>query len=376
MNLTSPGDWMQKLRAARPARPHGARPLDALRPPREPARIDGMPGRVALIGVPTDVGASHRGVELGPAALRVANLSGRLRAAGHDVVDLGDVGLGTGGHHGERRGTTFHPRLRNRDAVLAVCSELRVRTEAALRQGRVPLILGGDHSISIGSVGAVAAQVARAGGRLGVIWLDAHSDMNTPATSPSGNIHGMSLGCLLGRGDAGLRRVCGTADALDPRDVALIGLRSVDEGEAQWLREAGMAAWWMPSLRERGVEAVVSDALRTLRRRCTHIHLSFDLDCLDPSHALGVGTRVDGGMTVREVEVVMRAVNASRMLASMDVVEVNPLRDRENTTSELAVRLAVEAMSPLPSLRPALRSSLEAPYRSARGPGITPSADV
>jgi arginase len=335
--LRPPYGWLPRF-APSPPFPLGGRALTSV------PIATGTPLTLGVIGVPTDRGASHHGVELGPAALRVARLPDRLREQGHRVLDGGDIVVRTRGASLRSPLRSEDPRLRNHDDVVRTCALVRQRTLQTMRRGHFPLILGGDHSLSIGSVAAVAQEVRRRGGRLGVIWLDAHADMNTATTTPSGNIHGMSLGCLLGRGESRLLSLCGRDRSLAPCDVALIGLRSVDEGEAVWIRQDGLAAWWMPEIERLGMAQVIDAAIERLRRRCTHIHLSFDLDSLDPAWAAGVGTRVEGGLSVVQVAAVMRALRASGRLCSMDIVEVNPLRDRENSTSELAVDLVLQAL--------------------------------
>ncbi len=293
------------------------------------------PAPIQLIGVPLDLGAGRRGVDMGPSALRIAGIAETLRDLGHEVDDAGNVAV-------PQRETipVGDSALRYLGPIAQVCGDLYARTAEAIARGRYPLVLGGDHSLAVGSI-AAAADAARADGeRLGVIWLDAHGDMNTGQTSPSGNVHGMPLAALLGDGADALTSIGDVTPAVQPADVALIGIRAIDRREADAIREIGVNAFTMRDIDERGFPATIREAVSTLRGRgCSRLHVSFDVDFIDPSIAPGVGTRSRGGPTYRESHLVMELLADSGLVRSADVVEVNPCLDTENATAKLAVEL-------------------------------------
>ncbi|MCO4768944.1 MAG: arginase [Deltaproteobacteria bacterium] len=289
---------------------------------------------VELIGVPIDLGAGRRGVDMGPSALRIAGLAGALEALGYVVVDGGNVEVPQREILDEGE-----PDLRFLGPINTVCRSLYAATLAALKAGRIPLTLGGDHSVAMGSVAAVADHARSEGGRVGVIWLDAHGDMNSPATTPSGNIHGMPLGCLLGDGAESLVNIASRVPAVDPEDVSLIGIRAIDPPEADVIRASRVNVFTMRELDARGVQAVMEEAVERLVPRCDRLHVSFDVDFLDPGIAPGVGTRVRGGPNYREAHLVMEILADTGLLCSADVVELNPILDRENTSGQLATEL-------------------------------------
>lgn len=291
----------------------------------------GLPLR--LVGVPLDLGAGRRGVDMGPSALRIADIAERLRGLGRIVEDLGNVEVPQ-----RETLTVGDSSQRYAEAIGVVCGRTYDAVRAAC-DGGVPVILGGDHSLAAGSVAAVAEAARADGGRVGVVWLDAHGDMNTPRTTGSGNVHGMPLACLLGDGPAEMTGFSPRASALDPEDVALIGIRAIDEAEAATIRATGVHAFTMRDVDERGIRGVLREALDALRARCDRIHVSFDVDFLDPSIAPGVGTRVRGGPNYREAHLVMELLADTGVICSVDVVELNPILDRENKTAELAVEL-------------------------------------
>ena len=288
------------------------------------------PASLRLIGAPTDVGASVRGACMGPDALRVAGLAQALRDRGLDVMDTGNLAgpphpvawLGVGPRH------LSEVVAWNRAVFDAVAD--------ALRRGQFPLLMGGDHSLAVGSISAIAAHCRQQGRRLRVIWLDAHSDINDEATSPSGNVHGMPAACLLGRGPAGLVGWSGAPQALAPEDIAFIGIRSVDAEERQAIARLGLRVFDMRHLDEHGMRNTMLEALHGVDED-THLHVSFDLDCLDPADAPGVGTGVRGGPTYREMQLCMEMIADTRQLASLDIVEINPALDVRNQTAEVAV---------------------------------------
>ncbi|MFW6448776.1 MAG: arginase [Halobacteriota archaeon] len=294
---------------------------------------------VSIIGVPTDFGANRRGVDMGPSAIRYGGLYDGLDAAGvewHDEGDLRTPRVASAGPRDEPDGP-----IRHLEETAEVCSRLTERVETALDGDRLPLVLGGDHSIAIGTVVASARA-----GPLGAIWFDAHADFNTPETSPSGNIHGMPLAAVLGRGDFG-ERPWAHATGLREDRVALVGLRDVDATEATALQDSDVSIFTMTDIDRRGMLAVVEDALDVATGGGDGaIHVSLDLDWLDPNAAPGVGTPVRGGVSYREAHTAMEYVAetvADDGLRSMEVVEVNPILDRSNETARLAVELAASA---------------------------------
>jgi arginase len=280
-----------------------------------------------------DLGQDRRGVDMGPSALRYARLQGALEELGYPVIDLGNAATPipeTVEEDGE---------VRHLDAVRGVCDEVAGRAESMLSEGLFPIFLGGDHSISIGTVSGVA----RTSGRTGVIWLDAHADFNTPETSPSGNIHGMPLSVLTGRGHPNLVGIGGGGASVRTEDVVILGLRSVDAEERGLLLEAGIRVYTMKEIDAYGIARVVRRALGDLSH-LERIHLSVDLDAVDPGIAPGVGTPVRGGLSYREAHLVMELINEAGIVTSLDVVEVNPILDYSNETAELAVELVASLM--------------------------------
>ncbi|MCL6548632.1 MAG: arginase [Alicyclobacillus sp.] len=285
---------------------------------------------IRIIGVPSDVGQSRRGVDMGPSAIRYAGLQERLERLGHRVQDLGNVEVPTPEMH-----TVIHPKLKYLQEVLRMCEGIREAVETTASQGFIPVILGGDHSISIGTLAAMA----KVQPDLGVIWFDAHGDMNTDETTPSGNIHGMPLAASLGFGHPDLVSFAGFAPKLQPERVALVCARSIDTGEARIIREAGIRVFTMAEIDRRGMGPVMEDAIEIAGRGGGGIHLSLDLDALDPMFAPGVGTPVNGGVTYREGHLAMELLAASGQVVSVDVVEVNPILDEHNRTGRMAAEL-------------------------------------
>jgi arginase len=285
---------------------------------------------VSLIGAPTDVGASVRGAGMGPDALRVAGLAEALRANHLQVLDRGNLSGPPNPWLPPAGGIRHLPEVVawNRAVFDSVAHELSL--------GHVPLLMGGDHCLAIGSISAVARHCRGLGRKLRVIWLDAHTDINTEAISPSGNIHGMPVACLLGHGPAELVGWSGEPAALAPDDIEFIGIRSVDADEKQAIRALGLQVFDMRHIDEHGMRYTMTEVLQDLDPD-THLHVSFDLDCLDPMEAPGVGTGVRGGPTYREMQLCMEMIADSGQLASLDVVEINPALDVRNRTAELAV---------------------------------------
>ncbi|HEX3742352.1 MAG TPA: arginase [Bryobacteraceae bacterium] len=295
--------------------------------------------RIAIIGAPLDLGQGRRGVDMGPSALRVASLNARLQALGYDVDDLGNI-------HVEQaeaapavdRHAKFLPQ------IAAACEELSGRVHAAMGSGFVPLVLGGDHSVAIGTVTGVSRHFRDRGERVGLIWLDAHADMNTPETSPSGNIHGMPLACVLGIGPTPLAGLGGYQPKVAPANTAIVGLREVDLTERPHVRESGVHAYTMRDIDERGLRAVMEEAIRAVCDGTVGFHCSLDMDFVDPKDAPGVGTAVRGGATYREAHLAMEMICDSRRMTSMEVVEVNPVLDEANRTADLAVELIMSGL--------------------------------
>ena len=294
-----------------------------------------------------DLGASRRGVDMGPSALRVADLAKRLEALGHIVETDDDVAAPLPEVLWHQASDHPGPVVAFLPAITATCTELARLTADAITAGAVPVAIGGDHSIAAGSVAGSAAALAQRGERVGLIWLDAHGDINTPASSASGNVHGMPLAHLLGHGDerfAGISAALGgPTPAVLPGHVAIVGVRDLDEPERRHLREWGVTAFTMRAIDERGLRAVMQDALAIAGSGTGGVHVSMDLDWVDSVHAPGVGTPVAGGATYREAHLAMEIVADSGRLLALDVVEVNPVLDTQNRTAELAVGLVLSA---------------------------------
>jgi arginase len=295
--------------------------------------------RIRVIGVPLDMGASRRGVDMGPSAMRVAGLEARLEALGHQVVDGGNIRVEVA--------ETRAPGDRNAHYLKEIadaCTRTAEAVLAALEAEMSPLVLGGDHSLAAGSVSGVAEFYRRRGQRIGLIWIDAHADFNTPETSPSGNVHGMPLAALLGLGPEPLSNLLGFAPKIAPENTVLIGVRDIDAAERENIRRAGLTeVYTMRDIDERGMRAVMEEALRAAGRGTAGYHVSLDLDWIDPEDAPGVGTPVRGGATYREAHLAMEILADHGRLLSFEIVEVNPVIDEHNRTADLAVELACSA---------------------------------
>lgn len=287
---------------------------------------------VSLIGVPTDIGAGHRGASMGPEALRVANLVARLSARGLDVVDRGNL------QGPMNPWQPPHDGYRHLSAVVDWNRAVYEAVYAELGHGRLPVMLGGDHCLAIGSITAVARHCRERGKKLRVLWLDAHADFNTAQVTPSGNIHGMPVACLCGMGPEELTTLGGSKPATTPDVFRQIGIRSVDEGEKRLVREARVSIFDMRQIDEVGMKRVMEAALEGVDAD-THLHVSFDVDFLDPAIAPGVGTTVRGGPNYREAQLCMEMIADTGRLASLDIVELNPAFDKRNQTAKLAVDL-------------------------------------
>ena len=294
---------------------------------------------ISLIGVPTDIGAGRLGAAMGPDALRVAQLGPALAAQGCDVQDRGNL-AGPANHRHPR--DPAHGGLRNFEESVAWNEATHDAVHAELAAGRLPLMLGGDHSLAIGSISAVARHCQTNGKRLYVLWLDAHADFNTPQTSPSGNIHGIPVACLSGLGPQALTHLAGFAPALAPDSLCQIGLRSVDDQEKHLIKTHNIDVFDMRAIDELGMRETMLRALAPLHDAdpaTTHLHLSFDVDFLDPDIAPGTGTTVRGGPNYREAQLCMEMIADTGLLGSVDIVELNPALDVRNQTAELVVDL-------------------------------------
>ena len=291
-----------------------------------------MNNKISLIGVPTDIGAGMRGASMGPEALRVANIIPTLEAHGLEVQDRGNL-VGPA--------NPWLPPVdgyRHLNEVVAWNQSLHDAVYAELQLGRMPIVLGGDHCLGIGSISAVARHCRDAGKKLRVLWLDAHADFNTNALTPSGNIHGMPVACLCGFGPQALIEIGGQVPAIHAKWVRQIGIRSVDQGEKRFVHEQGLEVFDMRYIDEMGMRAAMELALALMDAN-THLHVSFDVDFLDPDIAPGVGTTVRGGPNYREAQLCMEMIADTGRMASMDVMELNPALDERNRTAEVAVDL-------------------------------------
>ena len=287
---------------------------------------------VSIFGVPTDVGAAHRGASMGPEALRVANLADAISRRDVEVRDLGDV-------VGPRNPLTGPvDGYRHLEEVAAWNQAVFDMSSRELAAGRMPIMLGGDHCLAIGSIAAVAAYARAQGKKLRVLWLDAHADFNTSDITPSGNVHGMPVACLCGLGPDVLVNLGAPGPALKADEIRQIGIRSVDRGEKQLVKEHGLDIYDMRYIDEIGMRRVMEEALEGVDAD-THLHVSFDVDMLDPSIAPGTGTRVPGGVNYREAQLIMEMIADTGRMASLDLVEVNPALDKRNATARLAVQL-------------------------------------
>jgi arginase len=295
--------------------------------------------KIAIAGVPLDLGAGRRGVDMGPSAVRVANLNGRLASLGHEIEDLGNLPVAQPESLPEGPANAkYLPQ------ITETCTRLATLIEETMDRGVFPLVLGGDHSIAVGTVAGLSHYFRNRGERIGIVWIDAHADMNTPQSSPSGNVHGMPLACCAGMGPPELTEIFGYAPKVDPRNIAIIGLRSVDEAERGPVHRSGVTTFTMRQIDERGLRAVMDDAIRIASDGTTGFHLSLDMDAIDPQEAPGVGTPVRGGLTYREAHLAMETVCDSSIMRAMEVVEVNPVIDESNRTAVLAVELVMSAM--------------------------------
>ena len=298
-----------------------------------------MRDKVDIIGVPMDLGAGRRGVDMGPSAVRIAGLTDHIRDLGPAVRDLGDVGVPIPEVLESGEGAAKYL-----DEIATVCDDIYQRVSGSLAQSCMPIVVGGDHSLAAGSVPGTAAAAHAAGAPLGLIWVDAHADMNSPETSPSGNVHGMPLAACLGAGPRELAEIGGVGPSVEPERTVLLGIRNLDEVEKQIVRGSGVHVYTMLEIDQRGLYPVLQEALEFATADGAWLHLSFDLDSVDPRVAPGVGTPVQGGLSYREAHLVMESVSEHKALKTVDLVEVNPVLDTANATAKLATELALSAV--------------------------------
>jgi arginase len=294
---------------------------------------------IAILGAPLDFGAGRRGVDMGPSALRLGGLNAKLQSMGYQVRDLGNVPVAQ-----QETIDQGSPTAKYLVPIAQCCAELARTVSDVVEKGQFPLVLGGDHSVGVGTIAGVSNAIRKRNQKIGVIWIDAHADMNTPETSPSGNVHGMPLASCLGRGPHELTDIFGFSPKVDPHNTALIGLRDVDEREGDVVRELGVSAFTMRDIDELGLRKVMEQAIAVATNGTAGFHLSLDMDAVDPDEAPGVGTPVRGGMSYREAHLSMEMICDSNSMLSMEIVEVNPVLDSANRTALLGIELVMSAM--------------------------------
>ena len=301
-----------------------------------------VPKKIKILGVPLDLGASRRGVDMGPSAVRVAGLEARLEELGHVVEDGGNIAVAIA-----EQKKSGDPQAKYLKEITATCTKHAEQVMKTLEAGKFPLVLGGDHSVAAGTVAGVAEffrQQRRAQEqRVGLIWIDAHADINTPDTSPSGNVHGMPLAAIMGLGPAELADIYGFSPKVHAENCVLVGVRDVDAREKENIKETGIEVYTMRDIDERGMRTVIEEALRIAGRNTAGYHVSLDMDWIDPEDAPGVGTPVRGGASYREAHLAMEIISDHGRMTSFEIVEVNPVIDEHNRTADLAVELALSA---------------------------------
>jgi len=293
---------------------------------------------IHVLGVPMDLGSGRRGVDMGPSAIRIAGVADRLSELGHKVVDEGDIAIK---NMEELR--VGDERARYLSEIARASALLARKVDRIMDLSHFPLVLGGDHSIAVGTVSGIAASAQRQGKKVGLLWVDAHGDINTPETSPSGNVHGMPLAALLGYGPRELTAVAGDSPKVMPENVALVGIRSLDAGEKSRLKQTGVQVHTMADIDRHGVHKIMEKALTRVTKGAGYVHVSFDLDAVDPTVAPGVGTPVKGGLDYREAHLIMEVIAESGVMTSLEMVEVNPILDQGNASAAFAVELVQSA---------------------------------
>ncbi|MBI2900040.1 MAG: arginase [Planctomycetes bacterium] len=295
--------------------------------------------KVAIVGVPLDLGGNRRGVDMGPSAVRVAGITDAIRRLGFDVRDTGDVDVPL-----PEEAEIGDAKKKYAEDIEDVCQDVCERVVREMKDGRVPITLGGDHSIAMGSIAGVATHFRAESRRIGLIWFDAHGDMNTPESTNTGNVHGMPLAHVLGMGDPLLAGVGGFSPKVHYSNAVLFGVRDLDEREKKLIGDSGVRVFTMKDLDRRGVSTTMEEAIEIASRGTAGIHVSFDMDAIDPSVARGVGTPRKGGLTYRESHLCLEIISDSQKMVGMDLVEVNPILDTRNATAELGVELILSAL--------------------------------
>jgi arginase len=294
---------------------------------------------ISIIGFPMDLGADRRGVDMGPSALRIAGLQPKLESLGYKVDDNGDIKIEI-----MERQKIRNPRLKYLDEIIKTSKLLADKVEKVLEKRNFPLCIGGDHSMALGTISGIASYCKERKYKLGVIWIDAHSDMNTEETSPSGNIHGMPLASLLGLGCDELVNILGFSPKLDPENCALIGIRSIDEAEKVNIKKLRVPIYTMNDIDKLGIHRIIAKVLKQFREKVDHIHISFDVDSVDPSVAPGVGTPIPGGLSYREAHLLMETIAECGCLSSLEVAELNPILDHKNQSAVFTAELIASSM--------------------------------
>ena len=294
---------------------------------------------VSILGFPMDLGADRRGVDMGPSALRIAGLQSKLESLGYNVSDIGDIKIEI-----MERQKIKNPRLKYLDEIIKTSKLLADKVEKVLDKGDFPLCIGGDHSMALGTISGIATYCKKRNLRLGVIWIDAHSDMNTEETSPSGNIHGMPLASLLGLGCDELVNFLGFSPKLLPDNCALIGIRSIDEAEKVNIKKLKVPVYTMNDIDKLGIHRIIAKVLKQFREKIDHIHVSFDVDSVDPSIAPGVGTPISGGLSYREAHLLMETIAECGCMSSLEIAEVNPILDHKNQSAAFTAELIASSM--------------------------------
>lgn len=294
---------------------------------------------ITIIGFPVDLGAGRRGVDMGPSALRIANLKQRLEMLGYEVNDTGDINI----QIAESQKIT-NPKLKYLKEILKTSRVLAAKVERTLEKGNFPMCIGGDHSMALGTIAGIAAYCKKRKLKPGVIWIDAHADMNTDETSPSGNIHGMPLAASLGLGHRDLVDFLGFAPKVKPENCALIGIRSVDLEERKNIKKLNVPVYTMSDVDKLGIHRIINRVLKQFKEKVDHIHVSFDVDSVDPLVAPGVGTPVPGGLNYREAHLLMESIAECGCMSSLEVAEVNPILDQYNKSAEFAAELVASSM--------------------------------
>ncbi len=294
---------------------------------------------IDIIGFPMDLGADRRGVDMGPSALRIAGIAEKLNALGYRVNDKGDIAIKSR----KRQKITFL-KLKYLNEIVRASEILAKKVERSLAQGHLPLCIGGDHSMAIGSISGLASYCRKISDSMGVIWIDAHADMNDEQSTPSRNIHGMSMATSLGLGNQQLTHLMGFAPKVKPENCALIGIRSIDAREKDIIKRLNLNVFTMTDIDRKGIDFIINRVLDRINPKVDHIHVSFDVDSVDPSVAAGVGTPVPGGLNYREAHLIMESIAECGCMSSMDISEVNPILDHNNQSAEFAADLVASIL--------------------------------